>query len=284
MQEECLHAARPAWYTKRTGKFTGGRDGRGMLLALDMGNTTITSGVFEGTRLMLESRVATDRTKMEDQYAIDLMDILRLYGINTHDFEGAIISSVVPPLEHAIRGAVKKVTGVTPLMVGPGTKTGVNIRIDNPAQLGPDLLVGAVAAVARYGPPCAVWDLGTATKVSVVDAAGAYRGGAIMPGVGVSMDALVARASLLPSIRLEAPPKAVGTNTIHCMQSGAVFGTAAMLEGMTARIEEELGYPVKAVATGGFGREVAEHCRRPLQYDGDLLLEGLRLIYEKNKR
>ena len=169
-------------------------------------------------------------------------------------------------------------------MVGPGTKTGIDIRIDNPAQLGADLLVGAVAAVARYGPPCAVWDLGTATKVSVVDAAGAYRGGAIMPGVGVSMDALVARASLLPSIRLEAPPKAVGTNTIHCMQSGAVFGTAAMLEGMTARIEEELGYPVKAVATGGFGREVAEHCRRPLQYDGDLLLEGLRLIYEKNKR
>ena len=255
-----------------------------MLLALDMGNTNITIGVFEGTRLMLESRVATDRTKMEDQYAIDLMDILRLYGINTHDFEGAIISSVVPPLEHAIRGAVKKVTGVTPLMVGPGTKTGIDIRIDNPAQLGADLLVGAVAAVARYGPPCAVLDLGTATKVSVVDAAGAYRGGAIMPGVGVSMDALVARASLLPSIRLEAPPKAVGTNTIHCMQSGAVFGTAAMLEGMTARIEEELGYPVKAVATGGFGREVAEHCRRPLQYDGDLLLEGLRLIYEKNKR
>ena len=156
MQEECLHAARPAWYTKRTGKFTGGRDGRGMLLALDMGNTNITIGVFEGTRLMLESRVATDRTKMEDQYAIDLMDILRLYGINTHDFEGAIISSVVPPLEHAIRGAVKKVTGVTPLMVGPGTKTGVNIRIDNPAQLGPDLLVGAVA-LAAVG--VAVWAL-----------------------------------------------------------------------------------------------------------------------------
>lgn len=136
MQEECLHAARPAWYTKRTGKFTGGRDGRGMLLALDMGNTNITIGVFEGTRLMLESRVATDRTKMEDQYAIDLMDILRLYGINTHDFEGAIISSVVPPLEHAIRGAVKKVTGVTPLMVGPGTKTGVNIPHRQPRPAG----------------------------------------------------------------------------------------------------------------------------------------------------
>lgn len=127
MQEDPLHVARNAWYTidkkKSAARMAGGRDGRGMLLALDMGNTNITIGVFEGNRLMLESRVATDRTKMEDQYAIDLMDIFRLYHINTQDFEGAIISSVVPPLEHAIRGAVKKVTGVTPLMVGPGTKT-----------------------------------------------------------------------------------------------------------------------------------------------------------------
>ena len=255
-----------------------------MLLALDMGNTNITIGVFEGKKLLFESRVATDRAKMEDQYAVELRDIFSLYQVDAHCFEGAILGSVVPPLDNAIRRAVKKVSGVDPLVVGPGTKTGIDIRIDNPAQLGADLLVGAVAAVARYGPPCAIWDLGTATKVSVVDAAGAYRGGAIMPGIGVSMDALVARASLLPSIRLEAPPKAIGTNTIHCMQSGAVLGTAAMREGMTARIEEELGYPVKAVATGGFGREVAEHCRLPLQYDGHLLLEGLRIIYEKNKK
>ncbi len=226
-----------------------------MLLALDMGNTNITIGVFEGTRLMLESRVATDRTKMEDQYAIDLMDILRLYGINTHDFEGAIISSVVPPLEHAIRGAVKKVTGVTPLMVGPGTKTGVNIRIDNPAQLGPDLLVGAVAAV----------------------------GGAIMPGVYTSFDSLISRASLLPRISLETPAKVIGGNSNDSMQSGAVYGTAAMLDGMCDRIEAELGYPAVIVATGGLGREIVPHCRRKITYVDDLLLEGLRMIYEKNK-
>lgn len=255
-----------------------------MLLALDMGNTNITIGVFEDDRLMLESRVATDLTKMEDQYAIDFMDIFRLYHIDVHDFEGAILSSVVPPLEHAVRGAVKKVTGVTPFMVGPGTKTGINIRIDNPAQLGPDLLVGAVAAVAHYGAPCIIWDLGTATTVSVVDKSGAFLGGAIMPGMASSFESLISHASLLPRISLEAPAKTIGSNTIACMQSGAVFGNAAMIEGMCDRIEAELGYPATVVATGGLGREVVPHCRRNITYVDDLLLEGLRLIYEKNKR
>ena len=140
-----------------------------MLLTLDMGNTNITIGVFDGDRLVLESRVATDPIKMEDQYAVELLDILRLYGVNAGDIDGSIISSVVPPLDHAIRRAVKKVTGAAPLIVGPGTRTGINIRIDNPAQLGADLLVGAVAAVAKYGTPCIIWDLGTATTVSVID-------------------------------------------------------------------------------------------------------------------
>ena len=255
-----------------------------MLLTLDMGNTNITIGVFDGERLMLESRVATDLTKMEDQYAIDLMDIFRLYQINARDFEGAILSSVVPPLEHAVRGAVKKVTGMTPLMVGPGMKTGVNIRIDNPAQLGPDLLVGAVAAVAKFGAPCIIWDLGTATTVSVVDKTGAFLGGAIMPGIATSLESLISRASLLPRISLEAPAKAIGSNSIACMQSGAVYGNAAMIEGMCRRIETELGYPAAVIATGGLAREVIPHCDRQIAYVDDLLLEGLRLIYEKNKK
>ena len=140
-----------------------------MLLALDMGNTNITIGVFEGERLLLESRLATDYTKMEDQYAIELLDILRLYHVDAAQIDGAIISSVVPPLDRIMRHAVKKVTGQTPLMVGPGVKTGLNIRIDNPAQLGSDLLVGAIAAIAQYGAPCIIWDLGTATTLSVVD-------------------------------------------------------------------------------------------------------------------
>lgn len=255
-----------------------------MLLALDMGNTNITIGVFDGGSLMFESRVATDRTKMEDQYAIDLMDIFRLYHVDAHDFEGAVISSVVPPLDHAIRNAVRKVTGVQPYVVGPGTKTGINIRIDNPAQLGPDLLVGAVAAVSQYGAPCIIWDLGTATTVSVVDCRGAFLGGAIMSGVNTGMESLIAHASLLPRISVDTPKKVIGSNTIECMQSGIVYGTAAMLEGMCERIEAELGKPAKVIATGGLGRVVVGHCKREIIYDDKLLLEGLRLIYEKNRK
>ena len=184
-----------------------------MLLALDMGNTNITIGVYEKDSLRFESRLATDCAKMEDQYAVEIMDILRLYGIEPREIEGAIISSVVPPLDRAIAGAVEKITGVAPMMVGPGTKTGIDIRIDNPAQLGADLLVGAVAAVARYGAPCIIWDLGTATTVSVVNDKGWFLGGAIMPGIGVSFNHLTQKTALLPSIRMEAPRHVIGPNS-----------------------------------------------------------------------
>lgn len=255
-----------------------------MLLVLDMGNTNITIGVFEGDKLRLESRIATNRKKMNDQYAVELLDILRLYGLNEHNFSGAIISSVVPPLNQVIRQAVEKVTGVEPMFVGPGTKTGMNIRIDNPAELGADLLVGAVAAVLKYGAPCIIWDMGTATKVSVVDKEGVFRGGAIMAGVNMSLEALASNASLLPQISLKAPGKTVGTNTIESMQSGAVLGTASMIDGMTDRIEEELGYSATVVATGGLGYEVSRQCRREILYDKNLLLTGLYTIYERNKK
>lgn len=254
-----------------------------MLLALDMGNTNITIGVFEGDRLLLESRVATDYTKMEDQYAVELLDILRLYQVDANKIDGAIISSVVPPLDRILRHAVKKVTGHAPLMIGPGIKTGLNIRIDNPAQLGSDLLVGAIAAIDQYGAPCIIWDLGTATTVSVVDEKGDFRGGAIMAGVATSFDSLTNRTSLLPRIRLEAPPHVIGTNSNDSMQAGAVFGSAAMIDGMCDRILEELGCPATIVATGGLGREIIPHCRHQIVYDDKLLMEGLRLIYNKNK-
>ena len=261
-----------------------GKWGSAMLLALDMGNTNITVGVFDGKQLVFESRVATDRSKMEDQYAVELLDIFRLYQMDGRDIEGAVVSSVVPPLDLAIRGAVKKITGVSPLFVGPGTKTGVNIRIDNPAQLGADLLVGAVAAVDQYGSPCIIWDLGTATTVSVVDRDGRFRGGAIMPGVSTAYSSLIERASLLQRISIEAPAHVIGGNTIEAMQSGAVYGTASMLDGVCDRIEAELGYPVHVVATGGLGREIVPHCRRTIVYDDKLLLEGLRIVYEKNRK
>lgn len=255
-----------------------------MLLVLDMGNTNITVGVFDGDRLVVESRLATDYRKMEDEYAMDLIDILQLYKLRREDIDGAIFSSVVPSLDRAIRHAIRKVTNVQPLQVGPGVKSGMDIRIDNPKQLGADLLVGAVAASSKYGAPCLLWDLGTATKVSVIDKNGAFRGGAIMPGVRTSLDSLSHAAALLPAVSIDTPPAAIGTNTVDCMASGTVFGTACMIDGMSDRMEAELGYPVTVVATGGLAAEIVPHCRRTIPYDSSLLLNGLRLIFEKNQK
>lgn len=254
-----------------------------MLLVLDVGNTNITLGVFDDDRLVVESRIATNLKKMEDEYAMIFMDILKLYHLRREDITGAIFSSVVPTLDRPIRHAIRKVADVTPLQVGPGTKSGINIRIDNPRQLGADLLVGAVAAVAKYGAPCLVWDLGTATKVSVVDKDGAYRGGIIMPGVRTSLDSLSNAAALLPSVSIDTPPAVIGTNTVDCMASGTVFGTACTIDGLTDRIEAELGYPTHIVATGGLAGDIIPQCRREIPVDSSLLLEGLRLIYQKNQ-
>ena len=255
-----------------------------MLLTLDLGNTNLTAGVFRGDELVCEFRIATDRTHTGDQYAATLLTMLQLNRIDPTDIHGAIIGSVVPSLDSALCKAVKKVIGKDSLMVGPGIRSGINIRIDNPAQLGADLLVGGVAAVAKYGYPCIVWDLGTATTVSVIDQNGAFRGGAIMAGVNTSLDSLVSRAALLPNIRLEPPARVIGTNSADSMRSGAVFGTAAMMEGMCDRIEQELGMPAQVIVTGGLGAEIAACCRRETVYDGRLLLDGLRILYERNAK
>ena len=255
-----------------------------MLLTLDLGNTNLTAGVFRGEDLICEFRIATDRTRTGDQYAADLLSMLRLYNMDPADIHGAILGSVVPSLDNAFCKAVTRVIGKEPLMVGPGIKSGINIRIDNPAQLGADLLVGGVAAVHKYGAPCIVWDLGTATTVSVVDKEGAFRGGAIMPGVATSLDSLISRASLLPNIRLQAPAHVIGTNSVDSMRSGAVFGTAAMVDGMCDRIVKELGYDAQVIVTGGLGAEIAACCRRETVYDGRLLLDGLRILYARNTK
>ena len=255
-----------------------------MLLTLDLGNTNLTAGVFRGEELVCEFRLATDRTRTGDQYAIDLLAALRLNNIDPTKISGAILGSVVPSLDAAFSAAVRKVIGKEPMQVGPGIKSGINIRIDNPAQLGADLLVGGVSAVQKYGAPCIIWDLGTATTVSVVDSNGVFRGGAIMPGVGTSLESLISRASLLPNIRLEAPTRVIGTNSVDSMRSGVVFGTAAMVEGMCDRIEEELGCQATVIVTGGLGVEIAACCRRKTVYDGQLLLDGLRILYERNAR
>ena len=253
-----------------------------MLLAMDIGNTNITIGCYEGENLRFISRMATDRSRMEDQYAIELRDILDINGISAKEIDGSIISSVVPPLTGYIRNAIRKITATNPLTIGPGMKTGLNIRIDDPATLGADLVAGCVAALERYPCPAIVIDLGTATTIAVMDSQKVMVGGSILPGVRISLEALSTRTAQLPHISLEAPKKVIGKNTIDCMTSGSVFGTAAMIDGMCERIEEELGEACTVIATGGLAGVTVPFCRHTVIVDENLLLDGLRILYERN--
>ncbi|MCL2508241.1 MAG: type III pantothenate kinase [Oscillospiraceae bacterium] len=256
-----------------------------MLLTADVGNTNITLGAYSGGRLMFVSRLYTERAHTVDQYAVSLKLLLELHGISPSDFSGAVVSSVVPELSLIICGAVETLTGVRPLTVSPGVKTGLNILTDNPAEVGADLVAGAVAAAAKYPLPCLVMDLGTATKISVIDENGAFLGCTISPGVAISLEALSSRASLLPRISWETPRKVIGTNSVDSIQSGVVFGVASMLDGMCDKIEQELGRPAKTVvATGGLSKDIVKSCRREVITNPDLILEGLKIIYEKNVR
>ena len=253
-----------------------------MLLAIDIGNTNIVIGCIEGEKILHELRLATDLVKTSDQYWMDLKGVLALYDLRAEEIEGVIISSVVPPVLNSLRTAVMKLTGRTPMVVGPGLKTGLNIAGGNPGQVGSDLVVAAVAALRDYPAPLIIIDMGTATTMMAVDASGTFLGGSICPGVKVSSEVLTTRTSQLPGISLEAPKHVIGSNTADCMRSGSVYGTASMMDGMCDRIEEELGKKCSIVATGGLGKEIVPHCRRNIVYCDNLLLEGLRLLYEKN--
>jgi len=255
-----------------------------MILALDVGNTNIVLGCMEGTEIRQTFRVATDRLRTEYEYAVAFDSQLRFCGVDPKNFSGAILSSVVPPLTNVLSRAVAKATGVRPLIVGAGVKTGVNILLDDPAEAGSDLIVAAAAALRLYKPPLALIDMGTATTISVLDKNGSFRGGPIVPGVQLSLDALTARTSLLPKIPLEAPERCIGTNTVDSMKSGSVLGAASMLDGMLDRIEDELGMKVTAVATGGIASSIVPYCRHSVVLNDDLLLYGLAVIYEKNGR
>ena len=253
-----------------------------MLLAVDIGNTNITLGAFRENELVFTARLATDRGLTDDQYAVQLSDMLALNKADAEDFIGAIISSVVPALTSAMSNAVRRVTGVESLVVGPGVKTGLNILIDDPPQTGADLVAVSVAAKAKYPCPNVVCDLGTASTITVLDRNGNFIGGVIYPGVRTSLNALVENTSLLHGISFDAPAHVVGRNTIECMQSGVMFGAASLLDGMIARIERELGEPVTAIATGGLSRVIIDHCDRHFEYCENLILEGLKMIYDRN--
>ena len=254
-----------------------------MILAVDIGNTNIAIGGYENEKIKFISRIATDDRRTSDQYAVELYDIMRIQGVSAAQIDGAVIASVVPTVGNALEMAIEKLSGIKPISVGPGVKNGINIKIDNPAQLGADLVAGAAGALGKYTMPCIVVDMGTATTLTVMDKDGAILGGAIAAGVGLTLNALAQNTTLLPSISIEAPKKIIGTNTVECMQSGLVYGTACLIDGMVERIESELGERCTVVATGGRAGQIVCHCKRKMELDDNLLLDGLIKIYNRNK-
>jgi type III pantothenate kinase len=254
-----------------------------MILTVDIGNSHIVFGGVQGDKILFKARLRTDTTKTSDEYAIDLKILLEVYGIAPGDIEGAIIGSVVPQVLNSMKTAVRKLTGKEALVVGPGLKTGLKIRIENPNQVGADLVAGAVAALREHKPPLIVVDMGTATTMTVLDSDGALVGGCIAPGVKISLDALTERTALLPGLQLDQPKRVIGRNTIDCMRSGIMLGAACMVDGMVERMEAELGTGVTVVATGGIARFVVGMCRRPVIYDKDLLTKGLAQLYKENR-
>jgi type III pantothenate kinase len=255
-----------------------------MILAIDVGNSNIVIGCIDGGEISHVFRMVTDIYKTEHEYAAGIKSILEFDGFNCGGFDGAIISSVVPPLVNVLKNAVRKITGKNALIVGAGIKTGMNILIDDPAQLGSDLVADGVAAISAYKLPVIIFDMGTATTISVIDAHANFIGGALFPGVMLSMNALSSGTSQLPKVPIEPPERVVSANSIDCMKSGAIFGTASMVDGMIDRIEEELGVKTTVVATGGLAPRIVRYCRHEINLDENLLLRGLGLIYEKNSK
>lgn len=254
-----------------------------MILAIDIGNTNIVVGCIDDQKTYFIERLSTVRTKTELEYAVDLKTVLDIYHIKGSDIEGCIISSVVPQITNTAKLAAEKILKKEVMVLGPGVKTGLNILMDHPAQLGADLVADAVAGLNEYPVPFIVIDMGTATTVSVVNSKKQYIGGMILPGVRVSLDALTAHASQLSGISIDAPKHVIGKNTVECMKSGVLYSSAAALDGIIDRVEEELGEKTTVIATGGLAKKIVSHCRKDIILDEDLLLKGLLVIYEKNK-
>ena len=255
-----------------------------MLLAIDIGNTNILIGGIKDDEIIFKARIATDRTRTSDQYGVEIKNMIEALGAKISDISDCIISSVVPPVFNSVRTGVIKIIGKQPMVVGPGLKTGLNIHVDVPSQVGSDRIVIAVAALAEYQAPLILIDMGTATTIEVVEPENRYLGGVIFPGVKVSLDALTSRAAQLPGISLDQPKHVIGKNTVDCMRSGTMYGNAAMIDGLVERMEEELGHRSTIIATGGLARFITPLCKREIIVEKDLLLKGLNLIYKKNKK
>lgn len=253
-----------------------------MILVVDIGNTNIVMGCFDGDKILFRERVSSSQKATDLEYAVSIKTALEMNHVKSEEITGVIMSSVVPSITNTFKRAVEKLTGVKPLVVGPGIKTGLSILIDNPAQLGSDLVVDAVAGINEYPVPQIIIDMGTATTFSVIDKNRNYLGGMITTGMSVSTDALISRTSQLPKIAFEVPKKLIGKNTIDCLKSGIMYSNACSIDGMIERIEEELGEKCTVIATGGLANLITPLCKRKIILDDELMLKGLFIIYNRN--
>ena len=253
-----------------------------MILAIDIGNSNIVLGCIDGENILFRERISTDQSATDLQYASHIKMSLDMHNIKKEIIDGAIISSVVPSVTNTVKTAIKKYFGVNSKVVGPGIKTGLKIVIDNPAQLGSDLVVGAVAGIKEYPVPMIIIDMGTATTLAVINSKKEYIGGVIMTGMAVSTDALISRTAQLPKIAFEKPKKVIGSNTIDSMKSGIMYSNAGAIDGLIERMENELGEKCTVIATGGLAGVIVPLCKRDIILDDDLLLKGLNIIYDKN--
>ncbi|MBM4336786.1 MAG: type III pantothenate kinase [Deltaproteobacteria bacterium] len=254
-----------------------------MLLTIDIGNTHVVLGLFDGESLVHHWRIGTHRQDTSDECAATLRSLFELAGVDRASVSDAIISCVVPPLQPIFERTCEKLLRRTPLIVGPGIRTGMPIRVDNPREVGADRIVNAVATVERLGTPAIAIDFGTATSFDCISSAGEFVGGAIFPGVFVALEALVNRASKLSSVEIVRPPQVIGRNTAHNLQSGMVFGYAGMVDTMVRRMRKELGEDARVIATGGLAGLIASEAETIERVEPFLTLEGLRLIYARNR-
>lgn len=253
-----------------------------MIICLDIGNTNIKFALFDGEKLKLSFRFATEHKKTSDEYGGQIIGVLQNNGIKTSDIEGGIISSVVPQLDYTLEKMCSVYLGIKPLMLAPGLRTGMNLRVDNAKEVGADRVVNNVSAVRKYGYPAVIIDFGTATTFNVIDKKGEFVGGVIAPGIKGSLDSLVNGTAKLPRVEIERPKTVIGKNTVTNMQSGIVFGFAGLVEYIVKKIIQELGYPAKVIATGGFSEIIAGEISCIDSVDKLLTLEGLRYLYSIN--